>query len=59
MADATVLARGERAAKSEVERLERQLEIEKMKMKDEITRLRRMLDDERIETRLGIARYVD
>ncbi|KAK0239226.1 hypothetical protein EDD85DRAFT_535103 [Armillaria nabsnona] len=55
-ADATVRARGERAAKSEVERLERQLEMEKMKTKDEITRLRRMLDDERIETRLGIAR---
>ncbi len=55
MADATL---GEKTAKSEVERLERQLEIEKMKTKDEITRLRRMLDDERIETRLGIARYV-
>ncbi len=55
MADATL---GEKTAKSKVERLERQLEIEKMKTKDEITRLRWMLDDERIETRLGIARYV-
>ncbi len=58
MADATVHARGERTAKSEVEKLERQLEMEKITTKDEITRLRRMLDDERIETRLGIARYV-
>ncbi|PBK69164.1 hypothetical protein ARMSODRAFT_178280 [Armillaria solidipes] len=56
MADATVRARGERTAKSEVERLERQLGMEKMNTKDEITRLRRMLDDERIEARLGIAR---
>ncbi|PBK69169.1 hypothetical protein ARMSODRAFT_1019158 [Armillaria solidipes] len=56
MADATVRARGERTAKSEVVRLERHLEMEKMNTKDEITRLRRMLHDERIETRLGIAR---
>ncbi|KAK0438020.1 hypothetical protein EV421DRAFT_982120 [Armillaria borealis] len=54
MTDATVRARGERTAKSEVERLERHLEMEKMNTKDEITRLRRILDDERIETRLGI-----
>ncbi|SJL04124.1 uncharacterized protein ARMOST_07484 [Armillaria ostoyae] len=56
MADATMHARGERTTKSEVERLERQLETEKMKTKDDIMRLRRMLDDECIETRLGITR---
>ncbi|KAK0214862.1 hypothetical protein IW262DRAFT_1278550 [Armillaria fumosa] len=58
MADAMVHARGERAAKSEVERLERQLKTEKMEMKGRISLLRRMLDDECVEATLALSRYV-
>ncbi|KAK0214892.1 hypothetical protein IW262DRAFT_249324 [Armillaria fumosa] len=53
-ADAMVHARGERAAKSEVEKLGRQLEMEKTKMKGHITHLRRILDGERIKTWLAL-----
>ncbi|KAK0489278.1 hypothetical protein IW261DRAFT_405601 [Armillaria novae-zelandiae] len=56
MADVTVHARGERAAKSEVERLDLLLKVEKVTMKDRILRLHQMLEDERIETRLALSR---
>ncbi|KAK0501645.1 hypothetical protein EDD18DRAFT_1143678 [Armillaria luteobubalina] len=54
MTDTVVYARGERAAKSEVERLEWQLEMGRTKTKDLITRLRQIFeDDERFATRLA------
>lgn len=55
MADASAHASEERNAKSEVARLERQLEMEKTRTKDEITRIRRKLD-ENIGARLGVTR---
>ncbi|KAK0501622.1 hypothetical protein EDD18DRAFT_742901 [Armillaria luteobubalina] len=48
-ADATMHARGEIVAKSEVARLEQQHEMEKKKLNDKILYLNRRLDDELLE----------